>query len=155
MQPTTPHPQEPTAGYFEDGEHRLPVRVYYEDTDFTGIVYHASYVRYFERGRSDCLRLAGVGHAELAAGARPTAFALLRLEIDFLRAARIDEALVVRTRYLRVRGPRMFVAQSIWRGAEPIARADVIVASIGMDGRAARPSKSLLDAVAPLLSEAP
>ena len=55
----------PTAGRFEGREHRLPIRVYYEDTDFTGLVYHGNYVRYFERGRSDALRLMGIGHAEL------------------------------------------------------------------------------------------
>ena len=61
---------EPTAGYLDGREHLLPVRVYYEDTDFTGVVYHANYLRYFERGRSDFLRLAGVSHTELRQ--RPT-----------------------------------------------------------------------------------
>ena len=56
---------QPTAGRFDGREHLLPVRVYYEDTDFTGLVYHANYVRYFERGRSDFLRAIGVGHADL------------------------------------------------------------------------------------------
>ena len=57
----------PTAGVIQDGEHLLPVRVYYEDTDFTGVVYHANYLRYFERGRSDFLRLRGISHTELRA----------------------------------------------------------------------------------------
>ena len=57
--------EEPSAGWLVGREHQLPVRIYYEDTDFTGVVYHANYARYFERGRSDFLRLAGIGHREL------------------------------------------------------------------------------------------
>ena len=64
---------QPTAGVFEGREHVLPVRVYYEDTDLTGVVYHANYVRYFERGRSDFLRLAGVSHASLLLLDQPAA----------------------------------------------------------------------------------
>ncbi len=71
---TTDDAASPPRRMFEGREHRLPVRVYYEDTDFTGVVYHANYVRYFERGRSDFLRLAGVGHAELLARPDPCAF---------------------------------------------------------------------------------
>ena len=63
----------PSAGWLEGREHLLPVRIYYEDTDFTGVVYHANYLRYFERGRSDFLRMVGVGHAELADHDSPTA----------------------------------------------------------------------------------
>ena len=89
----------PTAGRFEGREHRLPVRVYYEDTDFTGLVYHANYVRYFERGRSDCLRLMGIGHAELLDGDQPMAFVVSKMGLHFLKPARIDDQLVVRTHY--------------------------------------------------------
>ena len=67
----------PTAGRFEGHDHLLPVRVYYEDTDFTGLVYHANYVRYFERGRSDFLRLAGVGHADLLEQDEPLALQIV------------------------------------------------------------------------------
>ncbi len=100
---------EPSAGWFEGREHRLAVRVYYEDTDFTGLVYHANYARYFERGRSDFLRLAGVHHRELMARPDPSAFVVTRLAMDFVKAARIDDALLVRTTYDRVRGPRLFI----------------------------------------------
>ncbi len=97
----------PSAGVFEGREHLLPVRVYYEDTDFTGVVYHANYVRYFERGRSDFLRSIGVSHAALLDRPDPCAFVITRLEIDFKRAARIDDALLVRTTYDTIEGPRM------------------------------------------------
>ena len=82
----------PSSGRFEGREHILPVRIYYEDTDFTGVVYHANYLRYFERGRSDALRAAGVSHADLLEEERPTAFTVVRMEIDFRRPARIDDA---------------------------------------------------------------
>ena len=103
----------PTAGRFEGREHILPVRVYYEDTDFTGLVYHANYVRYFERGRSDFLRLAGVGHADLLAGETPLAFVITSMDLRFLKAARIDDALIVRTTYDALRGPRLTIRQTI------------------------------------------
>ena len=84
---------QPTAGRFEGRDHLLPVRVYYEDTDFTGLVYHANYVRYFERGRSDFLRLAGIGHARLLDQEAPMAFVVAELNLTFLKPARIDDAL--------------------------------------------------------------
>jgi acyl-CoA thioester hydrolase len=143
--------QAPSAGWFEGREHRLPVRVYYEDTDFTGVVYHANYARYFERGRSDFLRLAGVHHNELAARDDPSAFVVTRLAMDFVRAARIDDALLVRTSYDTVRGPRLFISQTITRGDDLIARAEVEAACITLDGRARRPSRDLVATLTPLL----
>ncbi|MEG1030068.1 MAG: YbgC/FadM family acyl-CoA thioesterase, partial [Brevundimonas sp.] len=99
----------PTAGRFDGQDHLLPVRVYYEDTDFTGLVYHANYVRYFERGRSDFLRVAGVGHVELLEQDEPLAFVVSDLVIKYLKPARIDDALVVRTRYEAIKGPRLII----------------------------------------------
>ncbi len=135
---------EPTAGVFDGQSHLLPVRVYYEDTDFSGVVYHANYVRYFERGRSDFLRLAGVSHADLFAGDLPLAFAVVRMEIDFARAAVIDDALVVRTRFIDLKGPRFFIDQTILRGADRIAHATVQVAVVGA-GRPRKPPQGLVD----------
>jgi acyl-CoA thioester hydrolase len=141
----------PSAGWFEGREHRLPVRVYYEDTDFTGVVYHANYARYFERGRSDFLRLAGVHHSVLAARDDASAFVVTRLAIDFVRAARIDDALLVKTRYDTVRGPRLYISQTIVRGDDLIARAGVEAACITLDGRARRPPRDLVESIRPLL----
>lgn len=142
----------PTAGRFEGREHRLPVRVYYEDTDFTGLVYHANYVRYFERGRSDCLRLMGVGHAELLDHDEPMAFVVSKMELTFLRPARIDDQLVVRTWYEAVKGPRLLIRQEVARGDDTLCRAAVEVVCIHMDGRPRRPTKALLEKVAPWLA---
>lgn len=142
----------PTAGRFEGREHRLPVRVYYEDTDFTGLVYHANYVRYFERGRSDCLRLMGVGHAELLDHDEPMAFVVSKMELTFLKPARIDDQLVVRTWYEAVKGPRLLIRQEVARGDDILCRAAVEVVCIHMDGRPRRPTKALIEKVGPWLA---
>lgn len=139
----------PSAGWFEGREHVLPVRVYYEDTDFTGVVYHANYVRYFERGRSDFLRLAGVSHTDLLERDDPAAFVVTKLDIDFRKAARIDDALLVRTSYDRANGPRLSIRQRIVRSDELIAEAAVTAACISMDGRPRKPPKGLVEALTP------
>lgn len=145
----------PTAGRFEGREHILPVRVYYEDTDFTGLVYHANYVRYFERGRSDFLRLAGVGHADLLAGETPLAFVITSMALRFLKAARIDDALIVRTTYDSLRGPRLTIRQTIERGGEVLCRAEVEAAVIDLTGRPRRAPATLIAAVTPWLKPDP
>ncbi|MFO0438747.1 MAG: tol-pal system-associated acyl-CoA thioesterase [Phenylobacterium sp.] len=142
----------PSSGRYEGREHVLPVRIYYEDTDFTGVVYHANYLRFFERGRSDALRAAGVSHTALLEGDRPTAFTIVRMEIDFRRPARIDDALEVRTLYEQIRGPRLFIRQHIRRGEETICEAVVEAACIDLSGRPTRPSQLLLTKLAPLFS---
>lgn len=141
----------PTAGRFDGRDHLLPVRVYYEDTDFTGLVYHANYVRYLERGRSDCLRLMGIGHTDLLDGDRPMAFVVSTLELKFLKPARIDDALVVRTTYQAIKGPRLLISQSVERGDDILCRAEVVAVCIHLDGRPCRPTRALVDKVAPWL----
>lgn len=138
---------EPSAGVIEGREHLLPVRIYYEDTDFTGVVYHANYVRYFERGRSDFLRLAGVRHAALQD--QGAAFAIVRMELEFRRAARIDDALLVRTTYDSARGPRLFIGQTIFRGEELICAAQVEAACIDLAGRPRKPPAGMLEQLRP------
>lgn len=137
----TPTSQDlPTSGRMLDNAHLLPVRIYYEDTDFTGIVYHANYLRFFERGRSDFLRTIGVHHDSLASEEAPSAFAVTRMEIDFKSPARIDDALLVKTRFTGMRGPRLFFHQRIERDETLICAADVTATAIHMDGRVKRPS---------------
>ena len=138
---------EPTAGTLEGKTHLLPVRVYYEDTDFTGVVYHANYLRYFERGRSDFLRLAGVSHTELLQRADPSAFAVTEMTIAFKRAAR-----VVRTEYQTVKGARLLISQEIRRGDALIATAQVEAVCITPDGRPRRPPADLVTSLKPLFT---
>ena len=128
------------------------MRVYYEDTDFTGVVYHANHARYFERCRSDYLRLAGIAHSDLLARPDPCAFVVTRLSIDFRLAARIDDALVVRTTYDTIKGPRMFISQTITRGDDLIAQARVEAACITLDGRPRRPPADLVARLTPHLA---
>jgi acyl-CoA thioester hydrolase len=125
--------------------HLLPIRVYYEDTDFTGVVYHANYLRYFERGRSEFLRLTGVSHTALRGLEQPIAFVVVRMTIDYRKAARIDDALVVRTVYERVSRARLHVRQTILRGLDVIAEAVEEIACISLDGRPVRPPAALVD----------
>ena len=142
----------PTFGRFDGRDHLLPVRVYYEDTDFTGVVYHANYVRYFERGRSDFLRAIGIGHAQLLDDDAPLAFVVAEMKLTFVRPARIDDALVVRTRYEAIRGPRLLISQTIERDCEVMCRADVTAVCIHLDGRPRRPTRALVEAVTPWLT---
>ena len=139
----------PNAGRFEGRAHLLPIRVYYEDTDFTGLVYHANYVRYFERGRSDFLRMVGVSHADLLIGDSPSAFVITRMEIDFRRPARIDDALLVHTTYDRVKGPRLFITQHVTCDGALIAEAVVEAACITLDGRPRKPAPGLVERLRP------
>jgi acyl-CoA thioester hydrolase len=142
----------PTTGRFEGRAHLLPVRVYYEDTDFTGVVYHANHVRYFERGRSDFLRTIGIGHSQLLEDEAPMAFVVAAMNLTFVKPARIDDALVVRTLYDTVKGPRLMISQTIERDGDVLCRAGVTVVCIHLDGRPRRPTKALVDAVRPWLA---
>jgi len=126
------------AGRLTGEGHVLPVRVYFEDTDFSGVVYHGAYVRFFERGRSDYVRSLGVTHAELAEGETRAAFAVRRMTVDFLQPARIDEVLEVVTRPKALGGASITLDQIIRRGAETLVTADVKVALISPEGRPLR-----------------
>jgi acyl-CoA thioester hydrolase len=142
---------QPNAGRFEGRTHHLPVRVYYEDTDFSGVVYHANYLRFFERGRSDFLRVAGVHHNELAAAAEPSAFAVNKMELEFLKPARIDDALLVKTVFETTRGPRIFIAQTLAIAGEILVTAKVQVCCISLTGRPRKPPPVLLERLKPFL----
>jgi acyl-CoA thioester hydrolase len=120
--------------------HRLLARVYYADTDFSGLVYHARYLEFLERGRSDYLRLAGVRHTELLEGMRGEriVWVVRRMEIDFVRPARMDDVLTIDTRTEKISGARIFMAQEIRRGDETLIKARVEAAIIGENGRPKR-----------------
>ena len=137
------------SGRLDNGVHILPVRVYYEDTDFSGVVYHASYLRFLECGRTDFLRLAGVDQSTLHAGGEGIIFAVRRMTIDYFKPARMDDVLVVETRTADVRGASLVIAQRILRGDEVIVTADVRVAAIS-EGRPARVPDELRDMLTPV-----
>lgn len=116
----------------------ISVRVYYEDTDFSGVVYHARYLQFFERGRTEALRACGVTHTELLARAEPLAFAVRRMTTEWILPAKIDDLLEVRTRFTGAKGARMLLDQQIRRGEALIARADVEAVCMSLDGRPRR-----------------
>jgi acyl-CoA thioester hydrolase len=126
--------------------HVLPVRVYFEDTDFSGLVYHASYVRWCERGRSDFLRLLGGDHRRLidaTDGSEPAAFVVRRMTFDFLKPARIDELLEVDTRVKSVGAASLTLLQSIRRLETTLVEAEVTVVLISVSGKPLRISSAL------------
>ncbi len=116
----------------QPGAFRWPVRVYWEDTDAGGVVYHAAYLRFLERGRSELLRAAGIEQRDLAAGRR-IVFAIRRITLRFLRPARLDDALEVLTRIERLGPASVRFAQTIERAGERIAEAEVDAGCLGAD----------------------
>ena len=131
--------------------HRLMARVYYADTDFSGVVYHARYLEFLERGRSDFLRLSGVHHSELVQGSRGEriVWVVRRMEIDFVSPARMDDILTIDTRTDSISGARIFMAQAIRRGDELLIKAMVEAAIVGENGRPRRFPKEWVEAFLP------
>jgi acyl-CoA thioester hydrolase len=117
--------------------HRLPVRVYYEDTDFSGVVYHASYLRFMERGRTELIRAQGITQKDLFDSGTPLAFAVRSMTIEFLMPAVMDDELTVETEPGEMLGASMTVAQRVLRADRPLVTAVVKVVCIG-GGRARR-----------------
>jgi len=122
-------------GEIRDGRHRMAVRVYYDDTDFSGVVYHASYLRFMERGRTNYLRLVGADHAALFV--QGLAFVVRAMRIDFLKPARMDDLLTIVTAPQEVRGASILLRQEVLRGEEALLAAEVRVACVS--GGRARP----------------
>lgn len=114
----------------------FPVRVYYEDTDFSGNVYHAAFVKFMERARTEFLRAAGLNHSELMR--EGLVFVVRRLDVTYVKPAHIDDELVVMTRLKDLRGARMVLSQSIYRAEEQLTDGGVEVALVGPDGKPRR-----------------
>ena len=131
MSETRAEPATPDASSFED---TITIRIYWEDTDAGGIVYHASHVRFFERGRTEYLRALDLSQSEMQSH-RGIVFAVRRMEIDYLRPAKLDDLLSLTTRTRMVGGARVVMEQELKRDGEAIATALVTVVCIGADGR--------------------
>ena len=130
--------------------HVLPIRVYFEDTDFSGLVYHASYVRWCERGRSDFLRLIGNDHKALiegTGGREPAAFVVRRMALEFLKPARIDEVLEVATRAKETTAATLILDQRIARDGVDLFTAEVTVVLVSVSGKPQRLSAGLREAL--------
>ena len=133
-------------GVIRDGLHHMKVRVYYEDTDFSGIVYHANYLRFMERGRTNYLRLLGAEQGALFAEAESEApgfaFVVRAMQLDFLKSAKMDDVLDIITRPIEVRGASLTMHQQVRRGDELLMEAKVKVA-FASGGRARPIPKAL------------
>lgn len=117
--------------------HRLPVRVYYEDTDLAGVVYYANYLKYFERGRTEALREGGVSQSALKAGSG-VVFLVTRVEVDYRAPALFDDLLTIETETVEVGRASLVMAQRALRDGRTLAEARVRLAAVGPDGRATR-----------------
>ena len=124
------------TGKITNAIHCLPLRVYYEDTDFSGYVYHANYLKFCERARSDFLRVVGIDQNQLIAAG--TAFVVRRMVCEFLRPARFDDVIIVETMPTKMAGARFDLSQRVLRGAEVLFTTEVTVALIDGRGRPMR-----------------
>lgn len=134
------------AGVLTPHGHELAVRVYFEDTDFTGVVYHARYLHFFERGRSDFLRLKDINHVKLEEGlfGEPLFFIVKAIALDFAAPARIDDILTVETVVAGFKGARLMMGQKIVRGSVVVASAEVTVVLVNNAGKPRRLPERLL-----------
>jgi acyl-CoA thioester hydrolase len=130
--------------------HTLPVRVYYEDTDAGGIVYHANYLKFFERGRTEYLRSFGVAQGALRAE-HGMIFAVRSCAVEYLAPARLDDALLVTTAITTLGGSRLELSQTITLSERLLTTAQVTVVAVGADGRAMRIPAVLRECITPLI----
>lgn len=131
------------AGRRDGAAHILPIRVYYEDTDAGGVVYHANYLKFCERARSDCLRLLGIHHHQL----EDAGFVVRRMVCDFLKPARLDDLLEVETRFLDMGGARLELDQRVMLNGNSLFTARVTVALIDGRGKPRRLPQSMAAAL--------
>ena len=129
------------AGRIRNGIHSMPIRIYYEDTDAGGVVYHARYVAFCERARSDCLRLLGIHQSTF----EDANFVVRRMACDFLKPARLDDLLEVHTRFIEMGGARIELGQEVMLNGNTVFKADVTVALVDSRGRPKRLPETMAD----------
>lgn len=138
-------------GRFEGKTHILPIRVYYEDTDLSGLVYHANYLRYMERGRSEFFRAVGITRLAQLDDPEPTAWTLRRVTLEYHRPARIDDLIEVHTRCVALSGARMTAAHSIRKGPDLLTEGEVEACVITLSGKPRRIPEQVREKLSPLL----
>lgn len=140
-------------GRFEGKTHLLPLRIYYEDTDLSGVVYHANYLRFMERGRSEFFRAVGISKLASLEAPDPTAWTLRRVEIDYLRPARLDDLIELRTTLAELGGARMIAAQEIVKSGTVLVKARVEACIMTLAGKPCRIPQEMRDKLAPFVYE--
>jgi acyl-CoA thioester hydrolase len=140
-------------GHFDGKTHILPLRVYYEDTDLSGVVYHANYLRYMERARTEFFRLAGVTKMADLDSEEPTAWAIREVRASYHRPARVDDALSVRTQLVAISGARIKALQRIHAGKILLVEGRIEACIITLTGKPRRLPQSLRDLLTPFLVE--
>jgi len=135
---TTPEARAPAPGWYEEKTFVFPIRVYYEDTDLSGVVYHATYLRFMERGRSEFLRTTGLRHQGMLDADEAIVWAVRRVTIDYIKPARVDEALEVHTNVRNLSGARLWLSQDIRRQDDILSSAEVEACVISLDGHPRR-----------------
>lgn len=140
----------PVSGHFDGTDHLFPVRVYFEDTDLSGVVYHANYLRFMERARSDMLRCAGIDQ-RAAHEAGEGVYVVRNIAIRYVAPARLDDALVVVSRVIRVRAAAVDIQQRVMRHDELLTEANVEAAFVTPQGRARRQPPEWIEAFVPLV----
>jgi acyl-CoA thioester hydrolase len=143
----------PTTGVFEGKTYYLPIRLYWEDTDTGGVVYHGNYVSYFERARTEMLRAAGLPHSDMMMGDDPTIWVISKVEINYKRSAFMDDEVVVTASVEKLGGASMVMTQEMWRGEELLAEARFRIAVTDKNGKPKRLPKKLFDKMKTLLPE--
>jgi acyl-CoA thioester hydrolase len=139
-------------GTFEGVEHVLPISVYYEDTDLSGVVYHANYLRYMERGRTEFFRLAGISKMAGLEDEEPTAWAIRSITVGYHRPARLDDIIHVRTRLTGLSGARMRALQRVVCGETLLVEGRIEACITTLTGKPRRLPKMVAETLAPFLS---
>ncbi len=140
-------------GRFDGKVHVLPIRVYYEDTDLSGVVYHANYLRFMERARTEFFRLAGVTKMADLESEEPTAWAIREVRARYLRPARVDDTLTVKTTLVAISGARIEAVQKIYAGDNLLMEGWIQACIITLKGQPRRLPQSLRDLLTPFLVE--
>jgi acyl-CoA thioester hydrolase len=143
------HPADPPSGWVADGVHHFPIRVYFEDTDAGGVVYHATYLRFAERARTEFLRISGVPHHDLIHD-EALVFVVRSVAVEYLSPARLDDSLLVETRAFELGAASVALHQRVLRGADALSRIAVTLASVSTtDGRPRRIPRRWREALVP------
>jgi acyl-CoA thioester hydrolase len=139
-------------GFFEGKVHVLPISIYYEDTDLSGFVYHANYLRYMERGRTEFFRLAGISKMAGLEEEEPTAWTLRSVHVDYLRPARLDDIIHVRSRLIGLSGARMRALQRITRNETLLVEGRIEACITTLTGKPRRLPKKVQETLAPFVT---